>query len=560
LISELDKASVEVASCPVCGGVSFATEFEEPPYRVMRCRGCGLGLVSPRHTQTELAAIYGDDSYWRSPSPSSRGYDDYRRDEPLYLATFRRRLDFFLRDGPDGGRALDVGSAAGFCMQALRERGFDAYGVELSEAMASHARERFGFDTVHVGPLDDAPFEERSFDLITMWDVVEHVVEPLSLLVAARKLLKSDGLLVLETQNVDSAFARALGPRWHHYKHAEHIYHFTPATIRRLLDRAGFHVERLTPRFGGKYVSLDFIAERAARVHSAFSAALRPLTRFGSPSMYFNFMDEMVVTARPAGAAGGVPVAAEPAAMEATANRQFVALEERHFWFVGRRRIFFHLLDRELGGRSDARILDVGCGAGGMLAPLSPYGEVTGIDLSPELVEFCHQRGFDRVEVGSAYELPVDDGSVDLITLFDTIEHVPDDERVLRECRRALVSGGLLFLSVPAYQFLYANNDRVVHHQRRYTARQLRRKLTVAGFTATQVTYFNTLLLPAILPIVLANKVHERFSAPDDTTNLSHGVPRPLNWLLAVMMSSERHVLSRMSLPFGHSIIAIARA
>jgi len=195
-----------------------------------------------------------------------------------------------------------------------------------------------------------------------------------------------------------------------------------------------------------------------------------------------------------------------------------------------------------------------------MLAPLARYGEVTGIDLSPELVEFCHQRGFDRVQVGSAYELPVDDGPVDLITLFDTIEHVPDDERVLRECRRALASGGLLFLSVPAYQFLYANNDRVVHHQRRYTARQLRRKLTAAGLRPTQVTHFNTLLFPAILPMVLAKKVQERFSAPDDTTNLTHGVPGPLNRLLAGTMSSERHVLSRTSLPFGHSIIAIARA
>ena len=124
----------------------------------------------------------------------------------------------------------------------------------------------------------------------------------------------------------------------------------------------------------------------------------------------------------------------------------------------------------------------------------------------------------------------MDDGSVDLITLFDTIEHVPDDERVLRECRRALAGGGLLFLSVPAYQFLYANNDRVVHHQRRYTARELRRKLTAVGFRPTQVTYFNTLLFPAILPMVLAKKVQERFSAPDDTTNLSHGVPRPLKF------------------------------
>jgi SAM-dependent methyltransferase len=246
--------------------------------------------------------------------------------------------------------------------------------------------------------------------------------------------------------------------------------------------------------------------------------------------------------------------------MEETAYRQFIELEENHFWFVGRRRIFFHLLDRELSSPGGMRVLDVGCGAGGMLAPLGRYGEVSGIDTSPELVEFCRARGFDRVKVGSAYDLPAAAGSLDLITLFDTIEHVPDDERALRECRRALAPGGLLFVSVPAYPFLYANNDRVAHHQRRYTAPLLRSKLAMAGFGSPRVTYFNTLLFPLILPAVLAKKVHERFVDPAERTNLSHSVPSLLNRALAATMGSERHLLTRLDFPFGHSIIAMARA
>jgi SAM-dependent methyltransferase len=246
--------------------------------------------------------------------------------------------------------------------------------------------------------------------------------------------------------------------------------------------------------------------------------------------------------------------------VEETANRQFVELERTHFWFVGRRRIFFGLLDRELGARTDATILDVGCGAGGMLEPLSRYGEVTGIDMQQELVDFCHERGFPNVVVGSAYELPVEDGSVDLLTLFDTIEHVPDDARVLGEVRRALRPGGLVFISVPAYQFLYANNDRVAHHERRYTAGRLRARLIEAGLQPVQVTYFNTLLFPAILPAVLAKKTLERFSDPGERTNLSHTMNPVLNRTLAATMGSERHLLSRISFPFGHSIIAIARS
>lgn len=245
--------------------------------------------------------------------------------------------------------------------------------------------------------------------------------------------------------------------------------------------------------------------------------------------------------------------------MEEAAYRQFVELEERHFWFLGRRAIFAHLLERQLDGRRDLRILDVGCGAGGMLEMLARYGEVTGIDTSPELIDFCHERGFERTRVGSAYEPPVEPGSIDLLTMFDTLEHIPDDRLALDRSRTALAPGGMLFASVPAYQFLYANNDRVAHHQRRYTARRLKRALLEAGLAPVKVTYFNSILFPVILPVVLMKKVHERLVDPGDRTNLSHEPHPVLNRALAATMASERRVLARYNLPFGHSIIAIAR-
>ncbi len=290
---------VTAERCPVCAGARFRTAFEEAPYRVMRCLECGTGVVSPR--RRNLRSIYADGSYWRSESPKTLGYGDYRAAEPLYLRTFRRRLEFVLRDGPRSGKALDVGCAAGFCMEVLRELGFESHGVEVSDTIASHAIERFGFSTVHIGTLEQAPFSEGTFELVTMWDVIEHAADPGSLLRRARELLTPEGLLVIETQNIDSAFARALGSRWHHFKHAEHIYHFTPASLRRLLEAAGFAVQVLTPRYGGKYVSLDFIAERAARVHPLLSAALGPLRRLDAIGVYVNVMDEIIATARPAG-------------------------------------------------------------------------------------------------------------------------------------------------------------------------------------------------------------------------------------------------------------------
>jgi 2-polyprenyl-3-methyl-5-hydroxy-6-metoxy-1,4-benzoquinol methylase len=283
----------------MCASEDYRVAFEEPPYSVRRCRVCGFGWTSPRRTQEGLVRMYSGEGYWRSEAPRELGYMDYRADEPLYLDTFRRRLEFVLGARPRRGRSLDVGCAAGFCMQSCRELGFEAFGVEVSETIARSAAERFGFDTIHVGTLDSAPLQEESFQLITLWDVIEHVVDPQALLERARALLKPGGLLVIETQDIDSRFARALGPRWHHYKHAEHIYHFTPPTVTALLERSGFRVQELTHRYGGKYVSMHFIAERAARLHPAMSTVLKPLTRFESARVYLNFMDEMVVRARP---------------------------------------------------------------------------------------------------------------------------------------------------------------------------------------------------------------------------------------------------------------------
>lgn len=244
--------------------------------------------------------------------------------------------------------------------------------------------------------------------------------------------------------------------------------------------------------------------------------------------------------------------------MDARAVGQFIELETSHFWFIGRRQIFLAVLGARLGTRTDLQIVDVGCGAGGFLGPLARFGTVRGFDDSPELVGVCRERGLDA-ELAGALALPLEEASADLVTLFDVIEHIPDDVGALAEARRILRPGGMVFLSTPAYQFLYANNDRVAHHQRRYTRGLLRRRIVAAGLVPERISYFNTLLFPAILPAVLAGKALERISPPGDRTNLSLSLPAPVNDGLAAVMSSERRWLARANLPVGHSLIALAR-
>ncbi len=246
--------------------------------------------------------------------------------------------------------------------------------------------------------------------------------------------------------------------------------------------------------------------------------------------------------------------------MDRIAYESFAKLEDTHFWFISRRRIFFDLLDRELPRGERLRILEIGCGAGGLMGPMRRYGEVHGLDIDRQYVAYCRDRGFDRVLCGSGYELPFADGSFDLVTLFDTMEHIPDEAEALAEVHRVLKPGGRLFVSVPAYQWLWSQNDRIAHHCRRYTRKRLGVALRKAGLRPRRLTYFNAMLLPLIIPAVLWQKLLDKLGRlPEGYNNCSVQLPRWLNAIFTGLMSAERWPLRWFSFPAGHSVIGIAR-
>lgn len=269
--------------------------------------------------------------------------------------------------------------------------------------------------------------------------------------------------------------------------------------------------------------------------------------------------------------------------MERKAFEQFVKFERDHWWFQGRRGLYLPLLaealerdgvlptgtaDRASAGtleggplRPDYQIMDVGCGVGSFLGPLGRLGRVRGCELHLDAAAHCHVRGFTDTSVALCDRLPVREASHDLLTLWDVLEHTPDDRVVLAELFRTLRPGGHVAMSVPAYQFLYANNDRVAHHFRRYTRGDLVGKLREAGFEVRKATYVNVVLGLAIIPTVLAIKVKERLlpKEDDETTNLSWALPRRVNRVLARIFAGERHMLRRVSAPFGHSLFVVAR-
>ncbi len=247
--------------------------------------------------------------------------------------------------------------------------------------------------------------------------------------------------------------------------------------------------------------------------------------------------------------------------MEDVAFLQFQHLERDHWWFIGRRRSYFAILERFAPRRAGQAVADVGCGVGGMLQDLRRFGEPVGLDSDLESIRCCRGRGFARCLVAGAGCLPFRSASQDLVTLFDCLEHLEDDAAALAEVARVLKPGGIAFFSVPAYPFLYANNDRVAHHQRRYTRGGLRCRVERAGLEVAHATYVNVVLFPLILPAVLLKKLRERLlpREGDQRTNLSSTPPRPLNALLAWIFGGEGRWLARVPAPFGHSLALVAR-
>jgi SAM-dependent methyltransferase len=229
------------------------------------------------------------------------------------------------------------------------------------------------------------------------------------------------------------------------------------------------------------------------------------------------------------------------------------AEEDRaHWWFLGRRAVILAEMARRLPA-SGVRLAELGCGSGGMLEALGRFGTAVGVEMDPALRARARERGLD-VRAGALPEaIPLEPGRWDAVCLFDVLEHVDDEAGALAACRRLLAPGGRLFVTVPAYAWLWSRHDELLGHRRRYTARALRRAAEGGGYTVERLTYFNTLLAPPIMAVRLARAALRR---------PGHDLDRPaplVNRALAACFSAEARLLRWVSPPFGISILLAAR-
>jgi SAM-dependent methyltransferase len=213
-------------------------------FQILRCPACRLLFRSDPPRPRELPELYGQ-AYFRAAETDGpghgEGYPDYLEDEELHRRNARRRLDLLGRY-VHPGRLLDVGCAAGFFAHEARRRGWAPAGVELSPSMSAYARDRLGLEVVEAS-FARAEVSGPPFDAVTMWDYVEHSIDPVTDLRRAYSLLRPGGVLALSTGDAGSLVARVSGSRWHLLTPRHHNFFFDRQTLGRALTDAGFEIQ-----------------------------------------------------------------------------------------------------------------------------------------------------------------------------------------------------------------------------------------------------------------------------------------------------------------------------
>ncbi|MBI4423983.1 MAG: class I SAM-dependent methyltransferase [Elusimicrobia bacterium] len=278
---------METVPCPVCGGAEPVELFSTPdpdglgevPFRLVRCRGCGLPFVNPRPTASELGRFYFRE-YYKKPSPLTAGLV-----AGAVRLLMRHRAGKILRRKASG-RVLDVGCGEGSFAAELARRGWEAWGVEVSPDGAALARGKglIVFDK----PLTECGLPEGHFDVVTLWHSVEHLADPEGYLREVRRVLKHDGVAFLAFPNGDGLEFRVFGPRWFHLDPPRHLYQFSPATMARLLEKAGLRLESVDPHsweynpFGFYQSALNAVSTEMNFVYKLLKGVRMPRLTLGA--------------------------------------------------------------------------------------------------------------------------------------------------------------------------------------------------------------------------------------------------------------------------------------
>jgi len=227
--------------------------------------------------------------------------------------------------------------------------------------------------------------------------------------------------------------------------------------------------------------------------------------------------------------------------------------DSTHWWYTARRDILHDYVARYAGLPKGARILEIGCGTGHNIPMLQQFGEVDAIEIDEAARAIASKRLGKPAGDSPLPTLPgVERGSYDMVAVLDVVEHIQDDVAALRAMKDCLKPGGKILIAVPAHQWMWSAHDVVNHHHRRYSKKTLVAAIRAAGLEPRKLGYFNSLLFP----LAAAARVAGRISGRDDSDDSPP--PGPVNKLFEAIFRTERHLVGRVPMTPGVSILTLA--
>lgn len=243
--------------------------------------------------------------------------------------------------------------------------------------------------------------------------------------------------------------------------------------------------------------------------------------------------------------------------------QKYATLEQSHWWFKARLKILRGLIRKNSTAAQNLHILNAGAATGATTVMLQEFGTVVSVEIDNDSCAFLSEILHEEVINASLTELPLNNGSFDLVCAFDVIEHIENEHKAVSEIYRVLKSGGRTFITVPAYQFLWSKHDEINHHFRRYQLIRLEKLFEKQGFSIEYKSYFNFFLfIPIFFVRMLSNLLKTvkggKISINDADSNKFNF--QWLNNILYYIFLSESYILKRkLHFPFGVSAILIAR-
>lgn len=283
-------------ACHLCGYQSPKKAFEKHGWGIFRCTSCGLYSLAFAGSYVDFIRSYYNKKFFTG-SQDRAGYLDYEGDSQTEVKNMKSYVEGIKRFRKSG-KLLDIGCATGLFMLEAQKAGFDVYGIDVSSYAISIARRRFP-DRVKCASVERAKFKKTSFDVITLFDVIEHLGNPRRVLSRIAALLKPNGLLVINTGDTDSLLAKLQGSYWHFFIPPQHFFYFSKNNLTRLLTEVGLRVESVDRK--GKWVTIRYLFHLARQIQQDVIAkwgfALVRGNRLGKIPIYLNLFDNITVYA-----------------------------------------------------------------------------------------------------------------------------------------------------------------------------------------------------------------------------------------------------------------------